>query len=510
MIQNSLGLQYRFNVVPAGVVTNEHSSHDALDRIRSLRDRVEGWFHMQLDFRRFIPVINFPSGIYDLTGGIYFRGDSGRKTIHYCELPSAPIDVAVWKQVHVDKTLVDIGVSVYEHDLIAIMTFTPHPSIPRRNVIEIHLLQLSTGKPHPLAKNPVLFISETRASQPSMLIEIVGDHLVLVMSQHTPHFHFLDSLRVFEWKTGVLKLDVHRATRTYHDVIFLSPLILLLPNYNHNTLDIWQIPIGTEPAPTEPFLALALPGLTPGTLISNISCRAEPNPAPSGTPYSTAPFHDNPEDAIVVFNVQLHTLRNSSYTLFVHRRALLRACTTSTLQDEAGVTHYLPSLLEDGLIPGKRARAWADWGPDISRVLDASDIPLSWITTTAGQRAIVTYNEEGDEDEEIYQYSMLLDFTPAAKDRVSRDIHRGLAELEDHQLMVDPSEEFIFGLAEPVRSKLPYVSIAMPFNPAWGDRFNGMLMDEERILVLLRDRERHMMEVLHIGIPAQPSIDELD
>ncbi|KAG6908210.1 hypothetical protein DXG01_005682 [Tephrocybe rancida] len=502
LIQDSQGLQYRFAAAAAGVEDNAYTSHAAHERIKLLKNREEGWLNVDIDFEKTIPIISFPSGIYDLTGGIYFRGDWSRRTIHYCRLPSQPSDAAVWKQITVDKPLVDIGVSVFEHDLIAILTYTPSPKDPRRHVIEVALFELSTGKPHPLAKSPVLFVSESSLSQPSILLEIVGEHLVLVLAQHTLEADAKDSLRVFEWKTGALKMNVERDYRGYHDVVFLSPTILLLPNYHHNTFDIWEIPVGGAPVPTEPYLALALPGLRHGSGLANISCRCEPNPAPSGTPHSPAPFHTSPDDAIIVFNIHLHTTHmTTAYSLFVHRSALLKACTTSLPGDAEGVIHYIPRELAQQRVPGEHVRAWDNWGPQFTRAIDGTDIPLRWITTTAGQRAIITYEEVDEDGGEIWQYSTLLDFNPLHVEAAAREKESLPGDYEDHEVIREASTFPVFGLFEPITTRLPYLSLEVPVDPAWSDRAMGLLLDEERLLALLSSNHELSQElkVMHIG-----------
>ena len=121
-IQDSQWLQYCFAATRAGVQNNIHTAHSASERLALLNHREKGWLHMNIDFQKSIPNVKCPSGIYDLTGRIYFRGDQSRKSIHYCQLPSRSSDTVSWKTVNVNKPLVDIGVSVYEHDLIAILT----------------------------------------------------------------------------------------------------------------------------------------------------------------------------------------------------------------------------------------------------------------------------------------------------------------------------------------------------------------------------------------------------
>ncbi|KAG6819166.1 hypothetical protein H0H93_014727 [Arthromyces matolae] len=425
-------------------------------------------------------------GIYDLTGGIYFKGDMLRKSIHYCRLPSNPSDDVSWRKIQIDKgRLVDIGVSVLEHDLIAILTYSDHPTIPRRSRIELSLIQLSTGRQHPLARNPVLVVSEGEMFQPAILLEIVGEFLVLIMTHHVGGPRPPDSIHVFEWKTGTLKMHITRPCFTYHDFIFLSPTIILLPNYHLNTLDAWELPTGTTPAPTEPFLSLALPGLSLGSFIINGSCRCEPNPAPSGIKHSNAAFSANPNNAIVVLNMRIHGPDGASaYSIYVHRGSLLQVCTTVRPEDEDGVSHFLPSTFTVERVPGKRVRAWTDWGPPICRAFDASTATLRWITTTAGQRAIVNLAdnvEEGEHDPSL----MLLDFNVYNVLRLVRAWCCDTGEFPDHEVDLQYTEITVSGLREPIRSRLPYISVKIPFPQDWRDRFEGLLLDEERILVLL-------------------------
>ncbi|KAH0584786.1 hypothetical protein H2248_008068 [Termitomyces sp. 'cryptogamus'] len=139
-------------------------------------------------------------------------------------------------------------------------------------------------------------------------------------------------------------MNIERPILSYHDFIFLSPTLILLPNCYQNTLDIWVLPNGITPAPIEPFLSLFLPCLYGGSEIIRFCCHREPNPMPSGTPHSEAPFHPDPEDAMVVLNAQISTSpnRTSAYSLFVYRKALLRVVYTNDQpEDDNGAFHYV-------------------------------------------------------------------------------------------------------------------------------------------------------------------------
>ncbi|KAG6826019.1 hypothetical protein H0H92_001410 [Tricholoma furcatifolium] len=509
LIHDSMLLQLYLAGTVAGVKNNVRSSLSALDRLRLIKRRELGWSNMSTYFSTTIPGINSASSIYDLSGGIYFRGDTNQKTIHFCTLPSESTDKVLWERIDVDKSLVDIGVSVFEHDLIAVLTVTDLPS--DRHAVEILLLELSSGKPHPLAKCPTLLVSEDEPYRPtSVLIEIVGEHLVLVMN-NTEHIHVDDVLRVFQWKSGTEKMNVKFSNDSYYDFVFLSPTTLLFPNSQFNTLDIWEIsesPSETTP-PAEPFLRLALPGInaTGGWTVLNMLCRAEPNPTPSGTPHLRAPFHNDPANAIVVFNISLITESGDymAYTLFVHRNALLEASTAKCSGDDLEVIHYLPSDMSFGRIPGSRVRAWEKWGPAISRVFDATLTDVDWITTTAGQRAVFVVHEDDEEESDaVYLRPMVLDFNPYSIRRISRAMQRDLRV--DLLVKMDSSTIDLDIFEHPVTTHLPYAGVELPLQEYWAVQSAAFLMDQERLIVLLHGEDNDSahekeVEVLYMRAP---------
>ena len=96
--------------------------------------------HSDLRGRRIrsIKVNHSPSGIYDLTGGIYLLGDLPRQVLHWVKLPSKD-DIqdgvrSEWNKIDIEelrkrpdsdgrhRTIVDMGLCIHEHDLICIVT----------------------------------------------------------------------------------------------------------------------------------------------------------------------------------------------------------------------------------------------------------------------------------------------------------------------------------------------------------------------------------------------------
>lgn len=103
-----------------------------LERLRVLENREETW--ATLDFRRSVqvPVPFSSTSIYDFTGGALLLGtaldpESRRDTTGYSQiaLPSLSDmegEKLEWKWCNLEEKMLDIGLAVHEHDLIAALT----------------------------------------------------------------------------------------------------------------------------------------------------------------------------------------------------------------------------------------------------------------------------------------------------------------------------------------------------------------------------------------------------
>lgn len=81
--------------------------------------------------------------------------------------------------------------------------------------IEIVLLEFSTGKPHPQARLPRLFVKKSPWVHPFISIGIVGDTLALLTNCHDDESNPEDDLYIFDWKAGILKMvRPHPISRT--------------------------------------------------------------------------------------------------------------------------------------------------------------------------------------------------------------------------------------------------------------------------------------------------------
>ncbi|KDR70828.1 hypothetical protein GALMADRAFT_102895 [Galerina marginata CBS 339.88] len=441
-----------------------------------------------------------PSGIYDLTGGVYLLGDKARTALYWIKLPGRA-DLLDDKQVRWNKIdlealrhhpdsdgrerkIVDMGLCIYEHDLVAIVTVSLHPNSsttsPLQTDIDLMLLQFSTGLPHPLLAPGQTFLKHVCTApaewaRPAIGIEIVGDHLVLVL--YYPNAHLAppdDQIYIWDWKTGVLKLSFTAPARTYTGLIFLTPQLILLPNTQSNALDVFRIPHAptVDKTAQEPVVSLGLPPLAEGRELGSVSCRAEPNPVgdaqpqpaaaaappacadkgkyPSSdfevTPHDppdttpTRPFLPRPENALCIFSmrvlggpmVQGAVQFGHAFTFVVHRHALVEV-----------VELWLPDpkaeAFDDTSMPGAYTPQttiiipYPSWGPLITRWFNADSIPTRWITTTCGQRLVLTADSAPADG---FPY-VVLDFAPenvrTIGGEVRREVERVRKEREERE-----------------------------------------------------------------------------
>ncbi|KAG5638818.1 hypothetical protein H0H81_009791 [Sphagnurus paluster] len=345
-------LQYRIETQLACVEDNKNSDLPISERLRLLRNRQEAWSKCSIDFRRTLTVPQEPSGIYDLVDGVYILGDANRHTLHYVRLPSSIHEELRWEKINISKPLVDMGVSIHENDLIAVVTKSTHPSDPSKYVLEIQLLQFSTGASHPRAHLPVLFVCELTEDHLAVYIEIVGPHLAVNTNRYLNEGATAqDYLYVFDWMTGEQKMSVKLPPNTYSGLLFLSPELILLPNMDTSALDIWRIPTSEaqdvasnntgsqtgSPAP-RPILSLTMPSLTPMYSLLDLTCRAEPNPtgslsSPAARTNSKAssqpPFRPTATNALLTFTMRIHDLTDGNiiaWSMHARRADVLAMC----------------------------------------------------------------------------------------------------------------------------------------------------------------------------------------
>ncbi|KDQ56114.1 hypothetical protein JAAARDRAFT_36902 [Jaapia argillacea MUCL 33604] len=443
LITTSTILQYLIELESTSTSDNPLSPFSLSEKLSKLRARSEAWRKLSIAKTVGVRIKHRPSGIYDFTGGVYLLGVAEvgslrpTKGLKYVELPSlddGEVKSPEWKSIEVGEDIIDIGLALREHDLLAVVAYhddptdlLPTPLTPQ--IITIHLLQFSASStsskpcPHPLASQPVLFVCKVMGAQGhcSLGIEIVGDTLALLLTFPYSGPTTKDWLYIWDWKKGYLKATYDADWMTYTTLAFLSEHVLLLPNLTTQSLDLVPIPPTASyptssypPAPTRlrTSISLGLPPLKSICTIIRMACRAEPNPlgaayyeskANSGGNEDTQGFHDAPEDAILIFNmliqdtVPLRFGHVSSVSFVVHRSSLLRYFRAPSPPLSFPP---LPSVSKMDLDPESQSRSSSPedppcptldfplWGPPATRWFLTDNTPTRWITTTCGQRYV--------------------------------------------------------------------------------------------------------------------------
>ncbi|KAN0118369.1 hypothetical protein V8E52_005345 [Russula decolorans] len=506
---NDSNLRYLVQMERCGVNDDLHPGLCYPDRLRILERREKTW--EMLDFRKPVQVcVPFDStGIYDFTGGAFLLGTrlysaSRRPTIgySYVSLPSFSEEEdekeVQWMGLNLRIQILDVGLAVQEHDLIAALTAKADDGGPseRRMTLEIRLLRFSTGQPHPLAERPIIHITTKSLllGHCNVLIEIVGDFLALLITFPWARNEQEDMFFLVRWKKGEAHCLRSSEWGAYGYFSFLSHDTLVIPNLIQNTLEIVKIVIESDDIPClSPLCALNLPSLTRRASIIRLGCRAEPNPTgpgPLAIPApSNRPFRDKAEDAIILFSVliediqihpgQFHFPQTRPFSFIVHRRALLdhipaahRACAPfCSTPEPAPETVQVP---------------WEAWGVSATRWFEGDPASTRWITTTAGQRAVTM--EDGASTPIIVR-----DFNPyavrSARARAAAGGHlqqrcAWSEDLPNGNMMTLKVDDSVLAAGsvfkDDVRSSLPYVEIVTREEY----RYEGVLIDEERILGL--------------------------
>ena len=122
VVRDSVVLQYHTALIGARATDNPCSDLPLSKKLEQLKNGEKAWAVLKPTSITTIPVKHNTSGIYDLTGGVYLLGNQSRRDLHYVRLPSHPGEEPEWSTIHVGRTIIDMGLCVYEHDLIAVVT----------------------------------------------------------------------------------------------------------------------------------------------------------------------------------------------------------------------------------------------------------------------------------------------------------------------------------------------------------------------------------------------------
>lgn len=164
------------------------------------------------------------------------------------------------------------------------------------------------------------------------------------------------------------------------------------------SLELWAVPAALESMPAGPEISLKLPQLIRNGKYHSV--KVEYNPKGPEIQSSEQLFDSSFSDSVVMLQVmiQLDALggdqteflyEHHEMFLFVPRRALLQQIPL------AGQT-------------GPRERVWADWGPPVSRWIEAGPFAGYWPTIMCGQQCVLRNMVLSDTPSSF----LLLDFNP--------------------------------------------------------------------------------------------------
>jgi hypothetical protein len=360
--------------------------------------------------------------------------------------------------------------------------------------LEVRLLSFSTGKPHPLAEQPTIFLAAAESrllGQCDVVIEIAGDLLALLIIFPEAWDEKEGMFFLVWWKRGKaysMSLPVPHDPESWRVdpyFAFVSQDTLVFPNSIQNMLTVTKIVIDSDDTPRlVPLCVLHLPPLARRAKVTSLSCHGESNPTGSGplaipVP-SNRPFRDKAEDAIMMFTLFIHAHlidRKYPFTFIAHRHALFahipaahRACA--------------PFCSPPVPMPALAQVPWSAWGPATTRWFQT--MPWGSLNLrTAGQRAVAL-------DYTMQTPITLRDFNPYAV-RTARALATASGQsqqgnwskqLPNGNSMSLKVEDTVIAarsiFKEDVRSSLPYIEIV----PKTEYEYDDILIDEERILGL--------------------------
>ena len=131
-VSKDTALRYLVQMERFGVSDDLRPGISYPDRLLLLQRREKAWAN--IDFRKFVQVtVPFrTTGIYDFTGGAFLLGTrlhsgSRRPTVGYSyvtlpSLQSAEDQKLTWRELCLGIVILDVGMAVHEHDLIAALT----------------------------------------------------------------------------------------------------------------------------------------------------------------------------------------------------------------------------------------------------------------------------------------------------------------------------------------------------------------------------------------------------
>ncbi|KAJ7619858.1 hypothetical protein DFH06DRAFT_1341938 [Mycena polygramma] len=400
LIRDSASLQYGVEKKLACIDDTPYSlwNNSLVDRARNLRLRRRAWLEFSCIHTRSITVDHAATSLYELESDIYFlAGVGGRvsglsNAIKYVHIPASEVPKGTgsdWEHLEIGRPVVDFAAAIDAHNLMAVVTYTPHRSDNYMLSVDIVLVDFSTRKHHQLARKPVIHVHdvETFRNVPGTVIDIAGDHLLLAII-YDDEAKDLNLLYIFDWKFGIPRMaSIDPVAISDTGATFLAEDTILLPNGKGNSLDVYRIPRTGEAAIQ--IHSFHLPPLMPSYCVTSAICKDSPT-CSQATSATRRRYTSDFEKSLVVvsFDITVDDDDEGEQFLFVFLR------------------NEFMDMLEDRTNTGHSSTEWPLWGRSLTRWLDMSGTNYHM----SHGRRFVWISNEGDDLQPIY----VLDFNPDA------------------------------------------------------------------------------------------------
>jgi len=520
-------LELDFELKAAGVI-NGTREVNSQEKLKALARRERNWRSLIPSHIGAVKVAHCPSTIYDLSSGVYILGDASQNnyrrstvSLRYAELskfedshedisdddtgddeelPQRTPAGSEWGVVEAEGDIVDFGLCIDEHDLVALIELMPGFG---ERPIKLRLCQFSTGTPHPAATKPTIDLGTKHETwgRMSIMIEVVGPYLVLLlnwnMDEVDPAVGPRDRLMLFNWYSGEMVVEEHSRRDVWNGFIFLTPHIFVLTNNERGCLDaihiLQNLPKSPSQQPRTSFsrlLSFMLPRPVAGFEYYNIASRSDPNsfgvqPDESvslGTAKSRHRLFANDSDkAIVIFRLMLKYVMRPGHIRFsfvIHRSSLLHHV-------QEAHSWIASDSRPSQETPNPSVVDWEVWGTDSTRWLSEDAFRTPWITATAGQREVFMREETGT--------IVVRDYNPVAVRRAIWETRNAVFDsMGGRRRLITESQDlqaWAFVFTSSGKNLLPCVEVETPEGEEF--EFDGVLMDENHLLGLNRSFFSH-------------------
>ncbi|KAJ6573116.1 hypothetical protein DFH09DRAFT_396186 [Mycena vulgaris] len=497
IIRQSTVLQYGTAKELAAVEDTQYSvqNYRLVERADHLAAHQRAWLDFTHTHTHTISVDHVAAEIYDLTSDMYFLGGvpdpltAMATSLRYARIqgPDLPQD-SDWAHFEVGKPVVDFATAIEQHNLVAVVTYSPHENDPTWFSVDIVLLDFTTQESHALAAQPILHVHDVESfrQEPYTTIDIAGDILFLVIQYPGYDQTDLDTLHIYQWTRGIARMDPAAVSNIGVGATFLAADTILVPNGKTNCMDVYCIPPDSSATMVH---SLLLPRLHSSYSITSFTCNGAPN-------FMGSAVQPKPPS----WNRRRYT-SNAGESLIFAVLEIADDDDDDDDPDELGFLFHRSTLLYilgNRLKAGKIRTPWSVWGPSITRWFDTTQMATPLLNMTHGQRFVWLRRTGWETPDHIH----VLDFNPhtvgMAMSKAEQN-QNGLPQsttsttrvvgMTDRTMLAHPA------FRKPVESFLPYVET---ISVARFD-YDAVAMTEDSIVgIKLADSPTMMLSSLEV------------